>query len=135
MRRKKVVDEKWHKKMEAYLMGQAMDKIVESAGKAAQEAAKFTGKLVADGRTQANRLALQARQAKLQRQLGAAVYALKKNDEENEQLVAFYVEELDKVKAALARLQPPKRNNTAFYVTGSVAEVQEDAMFCGCDSE
>lgn len=116
-------------------MGQAMDKIVESAGKAAQEAVKITGKLVADGKNQANRLALQARLAKLQRQLGAAVYGLRKNGEEDEQLIAFYVDEMDKVKAALARLQPPRRNNTAFYVTGNVAEAQEDAMFCGCDSE
>lgn len=112
-------------------MGQ-IDRIVEKAGQMAGSAARGAGALMGKGRDKVDQMALQAKLSKTHRQLGALVYALHKNGDENEAMVAWYVEEIDRIKARLARYEKQSEDNiTVFGVEEAAAEVAEDAMFCG----
>ncbi len=105
-----------------------LDQVMDKAGRIAQQAVLTTGRLASKGREKMDQVALQARLAKLHRQLGALVYSLRVNGDENEAMVAWYVAEITRVKKRLAAYNTPRPNN----VTVAAGEgVQEDAMFRG----
>ncbi len=105
-----------------------LDQVVDTAGRVARKAALTTGRLADKGREKVNQLALQARLARLHRQLGALVYSLRVNGDENEAMVAWYVAEITQVKKRLAAYGTPRQST----VTAAVGDgVQEDAMFRG----
>ncbi|MDL2293253.1 hypothetical protein LJC60_01325 [Ruminococcaceae bacterium OttesenSCG-928-D13] len=113
-------------------MGDSFDKIMDTAGKVAGAAVKGTTNLVNKGRDKAEELALQAKLSKLQRQLGSLVYALRKNDEENEPMIAWYITEIDRINAKLASLGTPAEKDPDFKVYGGPtagAEEDSDAFF------
>lgn len=85
-------------------MASTFDKFMDTAGKVADAAVKGTATLVNKGRDKAEEMALQSKLGKLQRQLGSLIYALRKNGEENEPMVAWYITELDRINAKLAAL-------------------------------
>ena len=104
------------------------NKVIDTASRLADQAARATGRLVAKGQDKVDQMALQARLAKLHRQLGALVYSQKASGDENEAMVDWYIAEITRVKKRLAAYGAPRPDN----VTVAEGEgVQEDAMFCG----
>lgn len=107
-----------------------LDKIMDKAGQVADTAVKATTSLVNRGKDKAEELSLQNKLSKLHKQLGSLVYALRKNGEENEPMIAWYVSEIDRINARIALLQtpttPPSDN---MHVYGMNEEAKEDAMF------
>lgn len=64
-----------------------IDRILEAGAKAVDTAKKTATDLAREGKRQTDLLALQGKKAKAERQLGALVYSLAKNGEENRPLV------------------------------------------------
>ena len=111
-----------------------MEKFDKLYSKVADGAAKITGQLVSKSKAQLDRASLHAKLAKTHRQLGALVYTMKKNGDENEPMLAWYIAEIDRIKAKLALLDDDKKDSS-FHVYGDessvAAEADEDAMFRG----
>ena len=87
----------------------------------------------------ADLLALENKLSRAQRQLGALVYALHKNGEENTALVERYIETIAAVEKDIAALEPAPAAamaddaQTAVYCPQCGAEVDPHAIFCpGC---
>lgn len=114
-------------------MQDAVERLIGKAGEMADAAVRTGAQLVGKGRDQMDKLALQRRMSKLYRQLGALVYSLRKNGEENEAMIAWYEGEIDRIKAKLAVYELPEedpvRVQGVYGKTDSGA--QEDAMFRG----
>lgn len=110
-------------------MAQMLEWLADEAGRMVDKAGRVAETLVNEGRNTAEKVALQARLAKLQRQLGALVYSQRKAGEQNEAMVEWYISEMDGVKTQLAQHNHPKPKVTV--VGKSAAEATEDAMFCG----
>ena len=119
------------------------------------EAAKRTAVDLADkGKKQVDLVNEQAKLAKAQRQLGALVYSLAKNGEENQPLVDKYIQAIADIEAAIEELKAegveveepveepivvdvveepaaePAEEPKAHTCPQCHAEVQEDALFC-----
>ncbi|MBQ8646819.1 MAG: zinc ribbon domain-containing protein [Oscillospiraceae bacterium] len=119
------------------------------------EAAKRTAVDLADkGKKQVDLVNEQAKLAKAQRQLGALVYSLAKNGEENQPLVDKYIQAIADIEAAIEELkaegveveEPVEEPIVVDVVEEPAAEpadepkpntcpqchaeVQEDALFC-----
>ncbi len=109
------------------------DKFMETAGNVAAGAGKVAGELVSKGHDKASELALNARISKLHRQLGALVYALRKNGEENEPMIQWYVDEIDRLKAQIPGVHSPSGPGSSIRFYGSTGEGVDngDAMFRG----
>ena len=120
-------------------MASTFDKVMDTAGRVAAGAAKATGILVNKGYDKVNQATLQAKLAKLHRQLGALVYALEKNGEENKPMISWYVSEIDKVKSKLAAIENQKESAESDFHTFSSpkagGEDEQDAMFRGDDEQ
>ena len=116
-------------------MKQGFDKLLDTAGQVADSAVKTTGKLVAKGRDKAEEVALRSRLAKVHRQLGALVYSLRKNGEENEPMVEWYIGEIDRLKGRINALQNPPADPVRVYGDYKDGGAQEDAMFRGGDGD
>ncbi|MDL2219696.1 hypothetical protein LJC04_05125 [Ruminococcaceae bacterium OttesenSCG-928-O06] len=118
-------------------MQDSFDRMVDTAGRMADAAVKTTASLVNKGRDKAEQVALQAKLAKLHRQLGALVYALHKSGEENDEMVQWYIREMDSVHRKLADLQQPPAEEEIIVATPAAkgAEDDGDAMFRGGDGE
>lgn len=114
-------------------MKQGMDKWIDRAGLVAEGAARATSAIVSKGREKMDKMALNARLAKLHRQLGALVYMLHKNGEENQPMIQWYVGEIDRIKLKLAELDLPdtQPDFTVYGAPTPAEEGEEDAMFCG----
>ena len=104
------------------------DKLKGAAATLADAAVKTTGVL-----------ALENKLSRAQRQLGALVYALHKNGEENTALVERYIETIAAVEKDIAALEPAPAAamaddaQTAVYCPQCGAEVDPHAIFCpGC---
>ncbi len=110
-------------------MSESLERFLDRAGQVAGATAKAATEAAGRGRDKAEQLALQARMAKMERQLGALVYALRKNDEENEAMVGWYVSEIDRLQAKIADLNTPKRRSGGVHVAKPAAEEPEGAMF------
>lgn len=113
-------------------MGDSFDKWVDKAGKVAGEAIRATGDLVNKGYDKAEKVAMQNKLSKLYRQLGALVYALEKNNEENDAMIGWYIGEIDRLKQKMAG--PPTSAPADMHVYGDEDDApgeEKDAMFCG----
>ena len=82
------------------------DKLKGAAATLADAAVKTTGDLAQKGKKQMDLLALENKLSRAQRQLGALVYALHKNGEENTALVERYIETIAAVEKDIAALEP-----------------------------
>ena len=122
------------------------DRILKAGAKAVDSAKKTAGELAREGKRQTDLLALQGKKAKAERQLGALVYSLAKNDEHNQPLVDKYIaalaaldEKIAELKAQKAADEPespnePEAESRTCPQCG--AEVEEDALFCpGCGAQ
>lgn len=78
------------------------DKLKGAAATLADAAVKTTGDLAQKGKKQMDLLALENKLSRAQRQLGALVYALHKNGEENTALVERYIETIAAVEKDIA---------------------------------
>ena len=125
-----------------------LDKWMETAGNMASDAVRGAGDLVNKAGDKANELAVSAKISKMQRQLGALIYALRKNGEENEPMIEWYIAEIDRLKAQMptgrAPAQPkpekaepyePYPNSESHFYGADAAGDDEDAMFRGGNGE
>lgn len=136
-----------------------VDKILETGAKVVDSAKKTAVELAQKGKKQVDLLDAQAKKSKAERQLGALVYSLAKNGEENELLVKKYIDAIAAIEADIEELrkevpaeeqpreaQPEAETGTAPEApaaeTGKKtcpqcgAEVEEDALFCnGCGAQ
>ncbi len=112
-------------------MGQGLDKLVDTAGRMADKAAKATTSVVERSRDKLEVYQLQQRLSKAQKQLGALVYMLHKTGQENLPMVEHYISEIDELKAQIDFLQPTEAVTVQVHecpVCG--AEGMGDAVFC-----
>lgn len=113
-----------------------LERIKEGAAAAVNTAAKTGAQLYHQGRRQVDKMALETKLARAQRQLGALVYTLHKNNEENPQLVARYLETIAGVERELAATNtqqtPPAATEQAAMILCPQcgAEMDGDAIFC-----
>lgn len=134
------------------------DRILETGANLVDSAKKTAVDLAQKGKKQADLLAAQAKQAKAERQLGALVYSLAKNAEENQLLVQKYVDaiaaieaEINELKKEVPEAEAPEAGEPAAAPESAPeaetpaakktcpqcgAEVEEDALFCnGCGAQ
>lgn len=130
-----------------------LDKILKAGMKTGAQLADTAKQTATDlaqkGKKQMDLMNAQTRLTKAQRQLGALVYSLAKNGEENDLLVKKYVEAIGRIEEEIEELkkdpenQPPVSGGTYTYTyTAPEAEpgkkkcpqcgsdVDEDALFC-----
>lgn len=114
-------------------MSDAKNKVVQAAGRVAEAALHTTETIVDKSREAVDRLTLEKRLKRVQRQLGILTYTLQKSGEENPALVSRYVEEIDKLRRQLSAFAtPPKTSGISVHkCSGCGAGVTKDAMFCG----
>ena len=120
------------------------DKILRAGTKAAESAKKTAAGLADKGKKQVNLVNEQAKLARAQRQLGALVYSLHVNGEENQPLVDKYIQAVADIEANIERLKTeadadvsdpdftevePEETHGRFCPQCG-AEVEEDALFC-----
>nr|WP_235255864.1 zinc ribbon domain-containing protein [Fournierella massiliensis] len=120
------------------------DKILRAGSKAAESAKKTAAELADKGKKQVNLVNEQSKLARAQRQLGALVYSLHVNGEENQPLVEKYIQAVAEIEANIERLKTEADADVSdpefTDVTGEEAhgrycpqcgaEVEEDALFC-----
>ncbi len=74
---------------------------------------------------------LQSRLDKSQKQLGALVYSLHKNEQEDDDMIAHYVKEIDHIKDQINSIETPENDVvTVVECPSCQAEAEKDAMFC-----
>lgn len=135
-----------------------VDKILEIGAKVVDSAKKTAVELAQKGKKQVDLLDAQAKKSKAERQLGALVYSLAKNGEENELLVKKYIDAIAAIEADIEELRkevpaeeqpceapaeteapaaPEACAETAKKTCPQCgAEVEEDALFCnGCGAQ
>ena len=120
------------------------DKILQAGSKAAESAKKTAAELADKGKKQVNLVNEQSKLARAQRQLGALVYSLHVNGEENQPLVEKYIQAVAEIEANIERLKTeaeadvsdpeftdvPGEEPHGRYCPQCGAEVEEDALFC-----
>ncbi len=115
-----------------------LNDLLDRGGALAGSAKKTAADLAQRGRRQLELTAAQSRLSKAQRQLGALVYSLARNGEENRPLVDKYIEAIAAVEAEIEALRadgagpaapPPEPAGKTCPQCG--AEVGEDVLFCG----
>ena len=113
------------------------DKLKGAAATLADAAVKTTGDLAQKGKKQMDLLALENKLSRAQRQLGALVYALHKNGEENTALVERYIETIAAVEKDIAALEPAPaaamadEGKTPMFVT---ADGKLEGLICVADT-
>ena len=118
----------------------SFDQIKQGAVVIADTAAKTGADLYHKGKKHVNLMALDAKLAKAQRQLGALVYSLRKNAEENEELVGRYIETIAAIEREITACNvsgacpvPNAECTNTILCPGCGAEVDPNAIFCsGC---
>ena len=116
-------------------MNRGLDKALEAMGRVADTAAQTTMGLMAKGKGQLDRIALEKQLAKAHRQLGRLLYTLRKTGDSKEALIARYVEEIDRIEDMLAVFQPETDPVKVHYCSSCGVEVKKGAMFCSCCGE
>lgn len=96
-------------------MNQSKSSFLDVAGQVAEGAVRLTGEMMARGRDKVDQMALNARLMKLHRQLGALVYNQKKTGREDEQMLNWYITEIDRVKRRLAALEVRDEQDFTVY--------------------
>ncbi|HJA25604.1 MAG TPA: zinc ribbon domain-containing protein [Candidatus Fournierella merdigallinarum] len=124
-----------------------LDRILEAGAKAVDGAKKTAADLAREGKRQTDLLAAQGKKAKAERQLGALVYSLAKNGEENQPLVNKYIAAIAALDDKIRELKdqpcgecppPPAEEDAPPTRTCPQCgrEVEEDALFCnGCGAQ
>ena len=115
------------------------DQFKRGAAVLADTALKTGTEIAERGKKQVDLMALRTKLSKAQRELGALVYSLHKNGEENTALVERYIETIAAVEKDIAALEPAPAAamaddaQTAVYCPQCGAEVDPHAIFCpGC---
>lgn len=119
-----------------------LDKLMEKGAQVAASVKKTAVDLADKGKKQVELVNAQSKLSKAQRQLGALVYSLVRNSEENKELVNKYVQaiaeieqEIEDLKTACPPEEPvpeagqPKAAEARTCPQCGV-EVEEDALFC-----
>ena len=114
----------------------AFDRLKKSAAVFADTALRTGTELARSGKKQVDVMALRTKLARAQRELGALVYSLYKNGEENPQLVEKYIRAVASVEEELAAFAPeePKtadEPDVRMICPSCGAEVDSAATFCG----
>ena len=128
-----------------------MDKLLEKDAQLADSAKKTATDLAQKGKKQVDLMNAQTRLSKAQRQLGALVYSLEKNDEKNDLLVKKYVDAISAIEEEIETLKKQEsQGQTTYSYTYTApaqdpgkktcpqcgAEVDEEALFCsGCGAQ
>lgn len=116
------------------------ERLRKSAAAVADSALRTTANLAEKGKQQVDRLSLENKLRKAQQELGALVYSLRKNGEENPALVQRYVEAVANVEAQLDALcpdpVPAPEQKPLDCCPQCGAEVEPGATFCsGCGAK
>lgn len=133
------------------------DRIIETGARVVDSAKNVAVDLAQKGKRQADLLTAQTKLSKAERQLGALVYSLDKNGEENDALVRKYIDAIASIEADITRLkteeaaepkatapyeapvaapQPEPETKPAASCPQCGQEVKEDALFCdGCGAQ
>ena len=120
------------------------DKLIQKGTEMADAVKSTAVDLAEKGKKQVDLVSEQAKLAKAQRQLGALVYSLAKNGEENQPLVEKYIQAVAEIEDNIERLKTEADADVSdpefTDVTGEEthgrycpqcgAEVEEDALFC-----
>ena len=114
-----------------------LDKWIAKGEKVASAVQKSAGELAHKGKTQLDLVAAQNKLNKAQRQLGALVYSLARNGEENQPLVDKYIEAVAEVEAELEMLRREAEDITEEAEEAAVEEAEEaEEHTCpGCGAE
>ena len=123
-----------------------IDRILEAGAKSVDTAKKTAADLAREGKRQTDLLALQGKKSKAERQLGALVYSLAKNGEENRPLVEKYIAAIGALDDKIRELksQPAPEGEAPIDMPEPATktcpqcgcEVEEDALFCpGCGAQ
>lgn len=123
-----------------------IDRILEAGVKVVDSAKKTATDLAREGKRQTDLLALQGKKSKAERQLGALVYSLAKNGEENRPLVEKYIAAIGALDDKIRELksQPAPEGEAPIDMPEPATktcpqcgcEVEEDALFCpGCGAQ
>lgn len=122
-----------------------LDKLIQKGSEVAGTVQKTAGELAHKGKVQLDLAGAQSKLAKAQRQLGALVYSLSRNGEENKPLVDKYIEAIAAIESEIdalrgecgAEAEPAQPEKPATKVCPQCgAEVEEDALFCsGCGAQ
>ncbi|MEG0896098.1 MAG: zinc ribbon domain-containing protein [Ruthenibacterium sp.] len=120
----------------------SMEQIKKNATRLADSAVQVGTEIYQKGKNKIDLLTLENKLAKAQRQLGALVYSLQKNGEENAELVARYISAIAAIEQkieAYGVVTPETPTAAAQDAATTVlcpqcgAEVDPDAIFCpGC---
>ncbi len=114
------------------------DKLKNAAAVWADAAVKTTGDLASKGKKQVDRITLENKLSRAQRQLGALVYALDKNGETNDAIVRQYINSIAEVEKEIEQLDrktacQQRDTEIKVYCPQCGTEVDPNAMFCpGC---
>lgn len=125
------------------------DQAVKVAGEAFEQSKSLAEEAVDKGKKKVNQLALENDLAKAQRQLGALVYVMHKTGEQNDELLAQYIDDVAKIESELENLKSELVNSQEDYSIEDEncdecahetrvcpqcgAEVAEDDIYCrGC---
>ena len=113
-------------------MADSFEKLKQAGGKLAGAAGRSAAKLADKGKTELDRIALNRRLARAERQLGALVYSMRKAGESNETLVLRYMEEIDFAHLQLDKLQAEEDTKVTVHACPACgAEAPEGVTFCG----
>lgn len=77
------------------------DDLLESSAKVADQVAKVAGEYIDKGKDKISEMSLESELSKAQRQLGALVYVLHKTGEQNDELLAQYIDDVAKIELQL----------------------------------
>lgn len=116
-----------------------LEHLKQGTAAAVNAAAKAGARLYDKSKHQVDRIALETKLAKAQRQLGALVYSLHKTGKENPDLVARYLETIAAVERELAACNAPSASavpqpcdeQTTVLCPQCGTEVPKHAVFCG----
>lgn len=120
------------------------DKLVQGASKAAESAKKTANNLADKGKKKIDLVNAESKLSNAQKQLGALVYSLHVNGEENPALVEKYISNIAEIEAEIEKLkqedadvaEPAEENDETNAEPKAEATEVPKARFCGqCGSE
>ena len=106
------------------------DKLIQKGTEMADAVKSTAVDLAEKGKKQVDLVSEQAKLAKAQRQLGALVYSLAKNGEENQPLVEKYIQAISDIEANIEALKAAGITAPEEEKEAPIVEVEENALFC-----
>ncbi len=107
-----------------------------AAATMADKVVNATGEVVEKGKKQVDILNLESRLARAQRQLGALVYSLAQNGEQQPDLVEQYIQEIAEIEQQLNDVASEKKETVTVFAKAvrlcshCKEKVEEDAVYC-----